>query len=95
MPRRTIQFQMLRQQQTRISLIDRPAALNLWTLAPRRGCCWRKITKSITLVALEILERAGFQCDVAPNGREAIDCMLAQDVRHRADGLPNAGNGRA
>ena len=46
-------------------------------------------------LALRLLERMGYQADVAGNGLEAIDAVDAVDLRRGPDGRPDAGAGRA
>ena len=42
-----------------------------------------------------LLERMGYAADVAGNGFEVLDALGARAVRRRADGRPDAGDGRA
>ncbi len=60
------------------SLIDRPAALNAETRSTAR-LLLAEDNEINQLVTCEILNSAGFNCDVAHNGREAIDCILARE----------------
>ena len=45
------------------------------------------------LVAVRMLERLGYRADVAANGLEALDALIAGRLRGRVDGLPDAGAG--
>ena len=47
------------------------------------------------MAAVRMLEMLGYQVDVAVNGLEAVDGLPQRRLRHRADGQPDAGDGRA
>ena len=46
-------------------------------------------------LALRLLERMGYAADVASSGLEALAALERDAVRRRADGRPDAGDGRA
>ena len=46
-------------------------------------------------LALRILQQMGYRADLASNGIEAVESVRAPDLRRRADGRADAGDGRA
>ena len=46
-------------------------------------------------LALRLLQQMGYRADLASNGIEAIESVQAADLRRRADGCADAGDGRA
>ena len=61
---------------------------------PAGGCSSSRTTPSTRPSPRGMAAKLGYSCDVAGNGIEALEALEPPPLRRRADGLPDAGDGR-